>query len=134
MNLSLLSHNSSQNATFHRILTFWQRLGLKARKNSNAEHLEYSLSIPGHETVGRVFQVDDWLAVQFYSPISAISPKLKGSSIQPKVYEPLKIEKLYGLLLMQFLGLPPIRIRVKADGYIIFTGNTVELNDKGGQN
>lgn len=128
--MSQLSHSSTSIDKYYTVIQFWNRLGLQARKNKESKHLEHFLSFPGQEAIGRVFTVDNWLAVQFHEPVQDISPRLKGSSIQPEVIEPLRIEHFLSGLLAEFLDIPAV-FPVK-HGFVIFAGN-LEAG-KGGQN
>lgn len=147
--LSQFYHNSDPTDKYYAVIQFWNRLGLQARKNENLQYLEHVLSFPGQEAIGRVFAVDNWLAVQFDEPVQDISPRLKGSSIQPEVLEPLRIEHFFGDLLAEFLGIPSVAIAALETGFVICTdkltdkpvSSLVRLNSsgklealKGGQN
>ena len=135
MKVHSLSHNSKpfgNSDKYYTVIQFWNRLGLQARKNKNSEHLEYFLALPGRETVGRVFQVDQWIGIQFYSDFSKISPKLKGGQKQPDL-SGLKIEWLYSLLLSEFLQVPEAHILAKHDGFAVFNGESLSAV-KGGLN
>ncbi|AVH68280.1 hypothetical protein [Nostoc sp. 'Peltigera membranacea cyanobiont' N6] len=125
--LGQLSHNSKPSGKYYGVIQFWNRLGLQARKNKESEHLEHFLSFPDQEAIGRVFAVDNWLAVQFHEPVQDISPRLKGSSIQPEVIDPLRIEHFFGDLLAEFLGIPSVAIAALENGFVICTD---KLTDK----
>lgn len=132
--LSQSYHNSQSNGCLDAVIRFWNRHGLQTKKNKTSQHLEYSLSLPGRQTVGRLFKVGDWLGIQFYSDFSEISPKLRGGQKEPDL-SGLKIEWLYSLLLSEFLQVPEAHILAKHDGFAVFNPISESLSAlRGGQN